>query len=322
MNPLRVLLVGAGSVGQVYGYHLQQGGAHVRFLVRPKYLASGHSGYTLHRLHRRRVDTLTFQPEVHATPAQAAEGGVDAVVLCMSYAGLKGGWFDALLAEVGDATIVSLVPGGGARSWLEERVASDRLVHGMITLLAYPAPLKGESLGPGTAFWFPPMSPCPFDGPRDRAEAIAQCLVRGGQPAKWSGPGAPPSDLATCLLMPLLAALEMEGWSFAKLERSPLLKLACDGGRDALDVVFANRDSAPGLAKWAMRPFFARSVMRTARVIAPVDLEAFLELHFTKVGDQTRLILDEWIDQATANGVDPQRLEALREGLSDRDLEE
>lgn len=322
MNTLRVLLVGAGSVGQVYGYHLQQGGAEVRFLVRPKYLESAHAGYTLHRLHRRRSDTLTFQPEVHATPAKAAAGGVDAVVLCMSYAGLKGGWFEELLAEVGDATIVSLVPGGGARSWLEERVASDRLVHGMITLLAYPAPLKGEILGPGTAFWFPPLSPCPLDGPRDRAEAIAQCLVRGGQPAKWSGPGGPPSDLATCLLMPLLAALEMEGWSFAKLGQSPLLKLACDGGRDALDVVFADRGGAPAFAQWAMRPLVARSVMRTARLVAPVDLEAFFELHFTKVGAQTRLILDEWIEQAPSNGVDSQRLEALRDGLADNDSEE
>ncbi len=33
--PPRVLIVGAGDVGQVYGRHLQLGGAEVTFLVKP-----------------------------------------------------------------------------------------------------------------------------------------------------------------------------------------------------------------------------------------------------------------------------------------------
>ena len=42
--PLRVLLVGAGAVGQVYGYHLQKGGAQVAFFVRPKHRAEAEGG--------------------------------------------------------------------------------------------------------------------------------------------------------------------------------------------------------------------------------------------------------------------------------------
>ena len=315
-SPLRILLVGAGSVGQVYGHHFQRGGAEVRFLVRPKYVAEGQQGYTLHRLGRRGAETLTFHPDqVCGAAAEAVRGGVDAVVLCMSYAGLKGGWFEELLGEAGDATIVSLVPGAGARCWLEDRVEPERLAHGMITLLAYPAPMRGEALDAGTAFWFPPMSPCPFDGPRSRTEPLVQCLVRGGQPAKWRGDGAQPSDLATCMLMPLLAALELEGWSFASLSQSPRLREACAAGRDALDVAFAGRGGPPSTAKWAMRPLVVRGVIRTARAMAPVDLEAFLQLHFTKVGAQTRLILAEWIEQGETVGVDTGRLRTLYDGL-------
>ena len=319
MKPLRILLVGAGSVGQVYGHHFQQGGADVRFLVRPKYVDASASGYTLHHLHRKRCDTLTFQPTHFGDTAAATRGGVDAVVLCMSYAGLKGDWFEKLLHEVEDATIVSLVPGGGARAWLEERVRADRLVHGMITLLAYPAPLPGEELSPGTAFWFPPFSPAPFSGARERAQPIVDLLNRGGQPARWSGPTQPSSDLATCFLMPLLASLEVEGWSFDKLAKSPLLSLACEGGRDAMRVVCADRGGPPTLPVWALQPRVVRGVMKAARLLAPVDIEAFFQLHFTKVGAQTRLILDEWATQATQNGMNCQKLLALQEALSTHD---
>ncbi len=320
MKPLRILLVGAGSVGQVYGHHFQQGGAEVRFLVRPKYVDASAEGYTLHHLHRKRCDTLTFQPPHFGDAVTAAKGGIDAVVLCMSYAGLKGGWFESLLHEVGDATIVSLVPSGGARAWLAERVREDRLVHGMITLLAYPSPLPGEDLPPGTAFWFPPFSPSPFSGDRARAKPFVDLLTRGGQPARWSGPTRASSDLTTCFLMPLLASLEVEGWSFDKLAKSPLLSLACDGGRDAMQIVCADRGGPPTLSVWALHPFVVRGIMRTARLLAPVNLEAFFQLHFTKVGAQTRLILDEWIAQAEQAGMNCQKLIALREGLSAHDL--
>ena len=45
---LRLLIVGAGAVGQVYGYHLQRGGASVAFLVRPAYAEACRGGLTLY----------------------------------------------------------------------------------------------------------------------------------------------------------------------------------------------------------------------------------------------------------------------------------
>ena len=48
-------------------------------------------------------------------------------------------------------------------------------------------------------------------------------------------------------------------------------------------------------------------------------MEAFFKLHFTKVGAQTRLILDEWIAQAERTGTDCPKLVALRDELSAHD---
>ena len=46
----KVLLLGAGAVGQVYGYHLAKAGAEVSFKVRPKYLEETRQGWSKIRL--------------------------------------------------------------------------------------------------------------------------------------------------------------------------------------------------------------------------------------------------------------------------------
>ncbi len=46
----RVLVVGAGAVGQVYGLYLRRGGARVSFLVKPAHAAWCQRGFALHRL--------------------------------------------------------------------------------------------------------------------------------------------------------------------------------------------------------------------------------------------------------------------------------
>ena len=124
---LRVLLVGAGSVGQVYGHHFQRGGAEVRYLVRPKYVEQCRAGFTLHHFVGRRTESSKFLPNrVSASPEEAAQGGVDLVVLCMSYSGLRGEWLNELLTVVGDVPVLSLVPGIAAREWLGTQIPPDR----------------------------------------------------------------------------------------------------------------------------------------------------------------------------------------------------
>ena len=317
---LRVVLVGAGSVGQVYGRHLQQGGAEVRYLVRPKYVAHCTEGFVLHRFRDRKPVTSRFVPDrVSSDAAEAAQGGVDVVVLCMSYAGLQGPWLDELLTRVGDASVLSLVPGLPARAWLLERIPEKRLMGGIITLLAYPAPMEGQDLEPGTAYWFPPLSPCPIDGERERAAPVVACLRAGGQPAKVS-PGTIGKNAAgLAMFMPLIAALELAGWSFASMGSGEHLRRACGGAREALDLAARRMEISPPIIRHLMRPFAVRLVLWFAPKFVPFDLERFLEIHFTKVDRQTRLFLGEWVAQAAGSGAAIPHLQALADGLAQRD---
>ena len=82
-DPLkRVLIVGAGSVGQVYGRHLQLGGAEVRFLVRPQYVEGLQGELPMFRFRGWVRQSVGFRPGgVYSTATEAASGGVDAVEL-------------------------------------------------------------------------------------------------------------------------------------------------------------------------------------------------------------------------------------------------
>ena len=51
----RVLIVGAGAVGQVYGWYLSRGGAEVSFYVKEKYLEDARAGFALYPLNTRRT---------------------------------------------------------------------------------------------------------------------------------------------------------------------------------------------------------------------------------------------------------------------------
>jgi 2-dehydropantoate 2-reductase len=49
--------------------------------------------------------------------------------------------------------------------------------------------------------------------------------------------------------------------------------------------------------------------------IVPFDLETYMKYHFTKVGEQTRVFLALWVTRCEAQGVQPQALKTLLEGL-------
>jgi hypothetical protein len=58
---LKILIVGAGSLGQVFGFHLHAVGASVNYLVKPARGPAARKGFRLYRhVRRRQTDTLDF----------------------------------------------------------------------------------------------------------------------------------------------------------------------------------------------------------------------------------------------------------------------
>jgi 2-dehydropantoate 2-reductase len=312
---MRALVVGAGAVGQVFGYHLHLGGAEVAFLVKPKHADACRRGFTLYPLNRRRrAEPRRFDGAgVVTRDDEVAAGRWDQVYLTMSSTALRGGWLPGLARASGDATVIALQPGLEDRAVVLEHVAEERLVTGLISLIAYAAPLPGETrfAEPGNAYWFLPLSPSPFSGPRARVDAVVAALRAGGMPARRH-PDVPGfAGFPSAILTPYLVALEASGWSLDRLGENA--GAAGRAAREALAAVASRPEAGrrPPLLGLAARPLVVRAGLWLGRKVIPLDLETYFREHFTKVGDQTRLMMSQYIDLARSKGLPSASLESL-----------
>ena len=311
---MRALVVGAGAVGQVYARHLQRGGTEVAFLVKERYAAELREGLTLYPWNEGRPPApVAFRGfGVLTSTAEVARQSWDQVWLCISSTALRGPWLDLLLGAAGEATLVALQPGLEDRDYLLQRWPEERLVSGAIALISYQALLPGESWPrPGVAYWFPPLSPSPFSGPPRRVHAVVKALRMGGCPAKRH-PDVPGwSAVPSAIMMPVLLALEAEGWSLRALRRSPLLARAAEAAREALAMVAAHRREKPSAIRSLLGPRTLSLLLAVAPRVMPFDFEAYLRYHFTKVGDQTQAMVATYVQTARAHGLPHAALEEL-----------
>jgi ketopantoate reductase len=320
----RILVVGAGAVGQVYGMHLRRGGARLSFLVKPAHTAWCQQGFALHRLQARRVtetDRLD-DIEVLTDAAAAASLGWDQVWLAVASDALRGDWLGAFLGALGDATVVALQPDLDDRTRLLLHLPEARLVQGLIGFLAFQSPLpeagrlrEASELPSGIAYALLPPVASTFSGATARVQPILRVLAAGGFRARAVRDVVEASALRSAASVPVVAALELSDWSLIRLRRGPHLALGLRAAREAREVVADHFDRAPSQLTRLLRPLPVGLALRLAAHAAPVDLEQFLRFHFTKVGPQTRLMLDTWCDHAAAAGLPSRALSELRQAL-------
>ncbi|WP_040838271.1 ketopantoate reductase family protein [Nocardia brevicatena] len=308
---MRVLVVGDGALGQVFGIRLGFGGAAVSYLVKPGRTGWADTGRTLYRLRRLgKPVTQRLRPEgVHAeTPA----GTWDMVWLCVSSTALRGSWLSELRNAIGTATVVSIGQDLHDRAVLEEVWPAEQIVQVAPSMFAYSAPLAAEVPTPGIAYWIPPGSTLEVLGDRadrTRAEAVATALRAGGLRARPTTRADAGEGIAA-LTMPYIAALEVANWSLPALlsDVDPALEAAAEASAIVAARIGGRR-----------RPRTPKSVVKMALrllpALTPFDLARYLEAHFTKVADQTRLMLDGWVAEGEARALPVTRLRELRSGL-------
>ncbi len=144
---MRILIVGAGAVGQVYGLYLQRAGAEVAVYVREKYRAGAEAGFTLYPLHRGTPPQAErFLPSaVCARPEEAtAAGPWDQLWLAVSSVAVRGGWLGPLIEAAQPRFVVGLQPGPEERDFLLQHIPAERAVFGGIGMISYQAPLPGD----------------------------------------------------------------------------------------------------------------------------------------------------------------------------------
>jgi 2-dehydropantoate 2-reductase len=306
---LSVLVVGAGAVGQVFGRALRRGGAEVAYLVKPRHAEAARRGFTIHPLPG--APDRFFDFAVLTTLDEVGARAWDAVVLTVPTPALREpGWLEGLAARIGAATVVTLQPGLDDPDFVRARVGAERVVVGMIGLLAWAEPL-GAPTTTGTAFWIPPLASCALSGPA--AAPIAAALRRGGLPAPVRRDVETERAFGGALLEATVVGLDRAGWSVAALRADrALLGLVARAARESAAIVARARKVRPPLPFALLGPRTTRLILGLLARRAPVDVGAFFRIHYAKIAEQSRTLMTAQSERARALGIATPALDALR----------
>ncbi len=341
MKQPKILIVGAGPVGQVYGYYFQQGGCEVTYLVKECHLAECKKGFLLVNLKTKKP--VRFENSNLLTHlGEAKEHLFDIAVLAMSSAALRpvdttNHWFESFSKVIGQATVVTLQPSLKDRNYLLQFISAERLVSGVISMIAYQAPLPGEDLArltpsePHTAYWFLPFSKFEFSGPSVITADICSLLKNGGMPASPAPLQSHGINLSlpyiSAALTVLLVSLELEHWSFKNLRNSTYFNEMILAVNETLAVVSAfherNQVSTPKVFLIILKPLLrpvVRFLLGPAQRWAPLNLEWYFKTHFLKVLSQTHLAFNELIEEGKTQRLSTKNLENLRRELINSSL--
>jgi 2-dehydropantoate 2-reductase len=304
---MRVLVVGAGAVGQVFGWHLHHGGAEVGFLVKP---GRRPESFRLQWLDRGTVTTWD-RFVVYEDPA--AVGAWDALVIAVASTSLDPAWLAPLGRATGDAVVAVMQPGPHDLDLVGSAIDRSRLVRGLIGLIAFQTPLAGDPRFPdvGVAYWFAPLVKTLLEG--DRARPLVEAFRRGALPVALSADVRSPTAFGGAALQSHVAALELEGWSFAAARAGRWMGVASRATRQLAAVAAQASGARPPWALALVSPATSALAARASRLVMPFDVEAYLRAHFTKVGAQTLANLEASI--ADAHGLPIDAVEELVRGL-------
>lgn len=314
---MNILIVGAGAVGQVYGWHLFRAGASISFFAKEKYAENLRKGLNLHKLLPIGHRTLFFKDfRVLTHYEEVAAKKWDQVWLTMSSDALRSSFTTNLLNFIGDATIVSIQPDLEDGDTLRRLRPNNKLVQGAVSFSAFQSPLPGEKTPKaGIAYQLFPFFRGEFSGPEEAVQSVVSMLNKGHFPAA-SVPNLERTMAAkSALLICLIAGLEAEQWKLNRYLRSNRFQHALNAAQEVLNVVETRYGTDVSTLRILLKPRVWKVFLTIAQRVTPYNLENYLCYHFTKVSQQTRLMLNTYIKFAEQNKLEASALHYLLENL-------
>ena len=163
---MKILIVGCGAVGQVWGFFLQEADVELGLYDRPATLeklreALKHGGLPLFQVTRsRRRDPIARRLEHYRVIADAAEArqfAPDQIWFTVPSPVYYTEWFREFLQDVPSQRVVCFTPEGGRPEFIPD-AAGDRLVFGGTAFMAWQGgPEAGGGTAGGINFWRPPL---------------------------------------------------------------------------------------------------------------------------------------------------------------------
>lgn len=315
---MKILVVGAGAVGQVYARHLAAAGHAITFFVKPSHRAAVAGGMPLHRLRHFHTQSEIWRDyELISSLEAVAAQSWDQVWLCVASDALRSTLSRDLLAQLGGATVVCLQPGPEDVALVRGQLSDPaQLLQGLITFISYQSPLPGRSGPQGMAYYLPPLAPGIFSGEKSRVDAVVQALKKGGMAARAVVDVAKAAGGGDGLLIPLIAALEQNGWRLKGFAGTPAFVRGREAAAEALSILERAHGARVAPTRLILQPLASRALLALAPRVLPLELEPYLHYHFSKVGVQTRQMLESYIALGERLQLPVIHLQELRSRLS------
>jgi len=319
MSSPRILIIGSGAVGAIYGAYLAQAGCHTAFLVRDRASINSRMPRTLHhysmlgalsKKHSSRQQNLRIIDQAHT--------GWDQVWVCLPSNAIHSDWLTHQLSNINPDTPIILWSPDFRDQQRLEAIHTGPISRALIGLISFQTPLPGEQApSSGIAYLAPPRSAVLENSAAGKQ--AAQWLRQGGLPAISMNNLSAHEALMTAQLQPLIAALECCDWSLSSLRKSTLLATACNAANEAARIGAHFLDDSSAAAKQTRflpgKRWLFKLAIFAAPALSPFPLQTYLHYHFSKVGEQTRQMFDGWIDYGQRNNLPTSALSALRQAL-------
>lgn len=309
---INTLIVGAGAIGQAFALALTHN-SHVKLSL---YLKEHHAAHarshgfrvsTLNKArttqHLRDFEVLTSTNDLHT------QGVFDLVLLCVPSTALRNAsWLAEFASAIGpQTTVVVFQPGLDDLERCARHFNREQLVCGMLPFMSF-ASQEGH-----TQVWIPPFSKIPLSGTEWRTQLVASALKHGGVMSTRTAHDVR-AELATTgpLLDMAMVGLAIADWDLKALRSHyDLLELTCDAIRESIAIGswFSGR-SLPTFTRF-IRPSLLTAVTWALPKLAPFDIEAFFQKHYTKLASQTDQMLTTRIAHAKTQRLECHALETL-----------
>ncbi|KHK90246.1 ketopantoate reductase family protein [Novosphingobium malaysiense] len=319
MNP-SVLIVGAGALGLVTGYHLALAGAQVTYLVRPNRMAALADPQLLYCYDDHQLKSFADY-RACASVEDATQSEHDFVIVTMDGATCRGEEATALLRDLGHAirttNAIAVISGVGVLDYCKDVLGlpSDRVMEGTMGILAYqcdrtkmpiiPPTDAGKLSQASLAYRHVGKNPgfMAIKPPKRSARAFAELYNQCGV-SRCAVMDAKLFATFASSIFVTMAMFDLAGWpDAATLARDE--ELMTLGARATKEVMRLSRHGVAG--KLGSLLVSAKSLARTnakmERDCLPVDYSAFNAFHHGgKVRQQDLAYLQACLNAGTREG--------------------
>ncbi len=324
---MKVLIVGCGAVGQVYGLFLQKAGVTLGYLDRLEKAdvlkeVLDHAGlpvYQVSRAHRR--DPVPHRLEHYQVLSDAAESQrfqPDQVWFTVPSQVYYSDWFKEFVQKVPAEQVVCFAPEGARPEFFPPLDGGkERLVFAGTTFMAWQGSLDGGGgRVEGVNFWRPPLA-IPLAGPEAACREVGQMLKKAGFRFTIGKPDSHAQAATTALMTAFTVGLELSGWSLRSFRSSPcLLRQAAGAAREA---VLGQLPGAGALQKALLGVKVLTAAFYLAALVLPhlfpFDVEKYLKFHYTKTREQTLTLLELFEKDGTGRGLPIDKIQTLRQAM-------